>query len=131
MTAALIEYVSKQAVGTNEIEAPLKLSESGRTHFVDPDAIELVEAQGNYVKVHLQDGALLVHMSLSAAENMLPGEIFFRAHRSVIVPSSAVLEISRSNTGAYLAHLRNGLSVCVSRRKLTALRAAMDHISKS
>ena len=57
----------------------------GKLYRVDFDIIYYLEAFGDYIKVHLEDGALLTHDTLKRMENLVPGEKFLRVHRSFII----------------------------------------------
>jgi len=49
------------------------------------DTIEVVRSVGNYVKVQLNDGALVAGITMHGIEEMLPADRFVRIHRSIIV----------------------------------------------
>jgi DNA-binding LytR/AlgR family response regulator len=52
---------------------------------IDLDSIMYAEGLGDYLKVHCTDQTLIVYMSLSKLETLLPGQRFIRIHRSTIV----------------------------------------------
>ncbi|UCG51102.1 MAG: response regulator transcription factor [Candidatus Latescibacterota bacterium] len=54
-------------------------------HRVRFAEIRYLEAYGNYVKVYLDSGMILVAGTLSAMEQMLPPDRFLRVHRSFVV----------------------------------------------
>ncbi|WP_316806396.1 LytTR family DNA-binding domain-containing protein [Pedobacter agri] len=47
--------------------------------------INYLEAQGDYVKIYLEDKSYLIHSSLKSVEDKLPMDMFSRVHRSFIV----------------------------------------------
>ncbi len=55
--------------------------------------IILVEGMGNYVKLHLIQGHLVVNGTMSAMEGSLPMDHFIRIHRSFIASRSAITSI--------------------------------------
>ena len=63
-------------------------------HRVRFDEIRYLEAYGNYVKVHLDSGIILVAGTLSAMEQALPSDRFLRVHRSFIVAMGRIDRIA-------------------------------------
>jgi len=93
----------------------LPLKESGRTIFVPLNEVECLEASGNYVRVHAGTEQYLVREKLATFAARLPGRLFVRIHRSVIVNRSLIHELRRSFSGKYLVTLVSGKQVTVSR----------------
>jgi DNA-binding LytR/AlgR family response regulator len=54
-------------------------------HRIRFDEIRYLEAFGNYVKVYLDSGMILVAQTLTAVEKLLPQNRFIRVHRSFVV----------------------------------------------
>lgn len=54
-------------------------------HQVAYEDILVVEAYGNYSKVHLAGEVIVTHEKLSSFEQLLPGDQFIRVHKSFIV----------------------------------------------
>ncbi|PWN06321.1 LytR/AlgR family response regulator transcription factor [Rhodohalobacter mucosus] len=52
---------------------------------IDMRELLYVEASGNYCKVNLTDGQIVVHEKISDLEEQLPADRFIRIHRSFIV----------------------------------------------
>jgi DNA-binding LytR/AlgR family response regulator len=66
-------------------------------HKVHLLEIRYVEGYGNFVKVHLDRGTLLVAKTLTAVEEALPKDLFLRVHRSFIVSLDRIVEISKTS----------------------------------
>ena len=77
-----------------------------------------LEAQDHYLKVHTDRGSHLLLMRLSDAAAQLSLEDGLQVHRGWWVANDAVLRADKSQL-----HLRNGLTVPVSRTYLQAVRA--------
>lgn len=75
-----------------------------------------LEAEGNYVRVHTAEGSHLVRETLARLEERLDPRRFARVHRSEIVAIEAVRELLPWSHGDYVAVLRDGTQVRVSRR---------------
>ncbi|GAA4275161.1 LytTR family DNA-binding domain-containing protein [Aquimarina gracilis] len=52
---------------------------------VDFDDITYIEGLSNYVKIHLKDKHLVVYHKLMDLEQLLPGNLFVRIHKSFII----------------------------------------------
>lgn len=59
--------------------------------------IRYVEGYGNFVKVHLDRGTILVAKTLTAMEQALPTDLFLRVHRSFIVSLDRIEQISANS----------------------------------
>lgn len=59
--------------------------------------INVIEAFGDYVKIHLDEKIHTVYMTLKSFEQQLPASMFIRVHRSFIVRLKAIDQISPSN----------------------------------
>lgn len=67
-----------------------------------------VEAQGNYVALHIRGRALLVRQSLKQVQDKLQYAGFFRTHRSALINLRRVEAIRRSEVGELSVELKNG-----------------------
>lgn len=83
---------------------------------VPTKAIERVESEGNYVRIYSDGRSGLLRMSMSEAAQRLGTDEFARIHRSVLCRKSAIIDIKRLATGAYVALLSSGVQVPVGRR---------------
>ena len=90
------------------------------------DLIAIVSAE-NYTEVFLADGARwLIRRTMDAWEQMLPGEVFARVHRTAIVNLALVERIERGEhetTSLKLRAVRHAIPV--SRRSWPELRARL------
>jgi two-component system, LytTR family, response regulator len=74
-----------------------------------------VEAQGNYVLVRRRGGSDLLRESMTAVAEKLAAFGFVRIHRSVIVNSAFVEEITTLSTGDNVVRMQGGMEFGVSR----------------
>lgn len=81
-----------------------------RSHITFLDAVEVdwVEAEGNYVRFHVQGSTHLVRTSLAALDTELDPRDFVRIHRSLIVNVHRIREVESVFQGEYLVVLRDG-----------------------
>ncbi|MFD3944838.1 LytR/AlgR family response regulator transcription factor [Streptomyces sp. NPDC058579] len=92
----------------------------GITRFVAVDDIAYVEAQGDYARLHTDEGSHLVRIPLSALEERWAARGFVRIHRSHLVALARVDEL-RLDGGATSVRLGT-TELAVSRRHARQLR---------
>src|SRR5262245_11957561 len=76
--------------------------------FVDPGDVHAVEACRNYITLHVGAEQYLLRCGMQQAETMLDPLMFLRIHRSVIVNTRHIREMSRQLYGDYEVTLTNG-----------------------
>jgi two-component system LytT family response regulator len=80
------------------------------------------EAVGDYVAAHAGATQHLLHLSLGRLEERLDPQRFVRIHRTHIVNLDHVAAFRRQLTGHYVAELRDGTRLPISRAKAQELR---------
>jgi len=87
-----------------------------RLRFVPVEAIDYLEADGNYVRIHLGTDVHRLRSTLSGLLDQLDPRQFVRIHRSTAVNVSRIREVQPWFGGAYIAILHDGRRLRVSRR---------------
>ncbi|HSZ42360.1 MAG TPA: LytTR family DNA-binding domain-containing protein [Trebonia sp.] len=106
---------------TDDPTATIPVETGGRTRFVSREDVRWVEAQGDYVRLHMADGeAHLVRMPISRLEEMWAESGFIRIHRGYLVPFKHVTEFSA--VGGNHTVTVAGHALPVSRRHVRGLR---------
>lgn len=101
--------------------ATIPVETGGRTRFVSRSEVRWVEAQGDYVRLHMADGEThLVRMPISRLADMWADFGFIRIHRGYLVPFKHVTEFSAAD-GNHTVTVA-GQSLPVSRRHVRDLR---------
>jgi two-component system LytT family response regulator len=95
---------------------------SGRVSFVDVDDIDWIEAEGNYVRLHVGDSTHLLRETMSHLLSRLGEQRFFRIHRSRIVNVSRIKDILVAGGGDYEVLFHSGLRLGLSRSYRDALQ---------
>jgi len=106
-------------------ERELWVKSLGETVRVSLDAVDLIEAERDYVRLRMGERSVLHREPLSALEERLDPDMFVRVHRSVIVRRDCVAAIGRSPSRAPVLRLRSGEQIRVGRSyaaQLAALR---------
>lgn len=89
--------------------------------LVDPSQISHAELDNQLVSVHADQEVYLVDESLSQLEKMAPN-LLERVHRRALLNLAHVARLEPVASGGYLAHLRSGAEVEVSRQAARRLR---------
>jgi two-component system LytT family response regulator len=87
----------------------------GRVVFVRASEIDWVEAQGDYVGLHVGKKSFLLRETLGGLERSLNGALFARIHRSTIVNVDRIAELKPFDNGEYVVVLLDGTELKLSR----------------
>lgn len=72
------------------VENFIFIKTDGRIYKVFHDDLLYAEAQGNYTRIVTTNNTLLPKMPFSGLEELLPGSLFLRVHRSFIINKSKI-----------------------------------------
>ena len=107
--------------GRSRFASRLMVRLRDRIHFVRTEDVDWFEAAGNYVRLHVADRSHLIRSTMSAIEDRLDPQQFVRIHRSTIVNVDRIKEIQPWAGGDYLAILKSGQQLRISRGYRDAL----------
>ena len=93
----------------------LMIKSSGRIYFIKADEVDWIGAEGNYVNLHVGRDTHLLRETMSHLATKLDPEKFVRIHRSTIVNVDRVKELQPLFSGDYVAILRDGTQLNLSR----------------
>ncbi len=88
--------------------------------------IRWIEAEGDYVRVHMSGHAYLVNAMLGDMEKALDAQAFLRIHRSAIVRKDKVRAVLRGRFSTPVLELDDGHRLPVGRKYRDAVRSAFD-----
>jgi len=110
--------------------APTRLlAESGGTmRMLDAAAIEVVEADRNYVTVRVGRESFHARSTLQQAEELLQGQPMLRISRSCLVNTALIQEVSRTPRGDFILVLRGGTTVTSSEGFRDKVRAHLERM---
>ena len=112
--------VDDDGVADDELDR-IAVETGGRTRMVERDSIRFVEASGDYVRLHSDDGAFLVRMPISSLEDAWRDAGFVRVHRRYLIAIRHVTELRTRPGGGYDLVVA-GQELPVSRRHARELR---------
>jgi two-component system LytT family response regulator len=93
--------------------------------LVDVEAIDWVEADGDYARIHAGAATHLVSQRMHALEELLESGDFVRIHRSLIVNLTRVREMHRESDGGGTIVLSTGVRLRVARGRWDVLQSAL------
>jgi two-component system LytT family response regulator len=102
-----------------------------RIIFLRKGLIEWVEAQGDYVKLHIGKESHMLRETMAALSERLDPNRFVRIHRSRIVNLDHVREIRPLWGGDYTVLLRDGTELTMSRTYRPNLQATLSKDSST
>ena len=106
----------QELMGSASKDAERLVIKSGsRMLFVDPDRLEWIEADKDYVRLHVGRETHLVRDTMNSFERKLDPHRFIRVHRSTIVNLDFVKEMKPLPSGEYAITLRDGTPLTLSR----------------
>jgi len=86
----------------------------GKAFFIHPNEISWIEAQGNYVALHVGAQSFLVRQTINTFEKQLEPARFQRIERSTIVNLDAIREMLPAGRGEYEIVLKDGAALKLS-----------------
>jgi two-component system LytT family response regulator len=114
--AKLLELLPLFRATEHKPSPKIAIKSQGRIIFIQPGDVYAVQAEGNYVLLHRDNGSYLLRESISEVETKLRPHGFVRIHRSVLVNRACVEEILTLPTGEYTLHMRGGKRYPVTRK---------------
>jgi two-component system LytT family response regulator len=131
-TAASIDRLDASIDPEHEVSEPQRpgapsyigrfaVRSDGRVRFVAAADVDWIEADGNYMVLHVGEARHRLRASLAGLTEGLDPKRFVRIHRSVIVNVERIREVQPWFGGDYIAILRTGAKLRVSRLRAPQL----------
>ena len=99
----------------NRYEKLINIKDRGQIFRVDVDAIERIDAAGDYMCIYTEDNTLILRETMKDLEKRLDPRRFQRVHRSTIVNLDLVKQVKPHTNGECFLVLGSGAQVKVSR----------------
>lgn len=103
----------------------------GKLHLVRADDVDWIDAEGNYVRLHVSGKSHLVRDKMKAIEERLDPAKFMRVHRSAIVNVDRIATLEPYFHGEYVVTMRDGARVTSSRTHSARLRKLLGQSGTS
>ncbi|WP_346319762.1 LytTR family DNA-binding domain-containing protein [Chitinophaga sp. YIM B06452] len=98
---------------------------NGKIKIIPVQEIHYLEAADDYVKIVTAEGSFLKNKTMAFFEKMLDPQQFIRVHRSYILNVSQITRIDPYEKETYLAILRDGSKVLVSKTGYPKLKEVL------
>lgn len=95
--------------------------------FLEIHSIYWIESIGNYIRIHHEGGSNMLYKSLTAIEEQLSNQYFFRANRRELFNQEKV-EIAIRKEDVWSVKLINGKELLLSQRQSAKFSAIYKHI---
>ena len=102
------------------------MKSKGRILFIKVDEVDWVEAQDNYLRLHLGKESHLLRETMNNFAAKLDPEKFIRIHRSTIVNVERIKELRPWFTGEYIVVLQDGKELTLTRSYRDKLKMLLD-----
>ena len=122
-----ISHPSSESDTRLEAQDLVLLREKSLTMMVKTREIAAIESQGDYTRIHLCEGKIvMMKQTLAIWESQLPAELFAKVSRSLLVNTKSVAKMERKNLLSWDLHLEGTkepitLSILESKRLREAL----------
>jgi two-component system LytT family response regulator len=134
LTQRLISLLEERSAGPTSKTAPgpylqrVMLKTGGRVIFLRVEEIDWIEAEGDYVRLHVRGDKHLLRDTMKRMEEQLDPAQFIRSHRSSIVNLDRIRELHPYFHGDYMIILKDGAELKLSRSRRQALE---DRLGRS
>ncbi len=120
-TGALLETASQSPAQSDRVV----VKNGSKIKIIPVADIFFLEAADEYVKIHTAEGYFLKKKTMSFFESSLPAGQFARSHRSYIVNVQEITRIEPYEKDNYVAVIKSGAQVPVSRTGYVKLREVL------
>lgn len=123
---AAVQNMVREAAGRNKPLGRVLIRDGAKVHVINSDKIEVIEAQDDYVQIRSEGKSYLKNQRMAELEEQLDAGQFLRIHRSWIVNIACVDRIEQATKDSYVAILKDGAKVPVSRSGYQKIRAVIQ-----
>ncbi|HEV8657350.1 MAG TPA: LytTR family DNA-binding domain-containing protein [Thermoanaerobaculia bacterium] len=93
----------------------ISVESRGQVRVVPVEKIDYITASGPYAELHVGERTFAIRERMQTLEERLDPSVFFRIHRSAIVPLDRIDTLTRHSGGDYGVRLKNGVELSLSR----------------
>lgn len=89
---------------------------------VASEDIDRIEAERDYMRLHIGERSYLLHQTISNLEERLDPEHFIRVHRSSILNRGRIAKLRHDGSGGWYAEMEDGTEVRIGRTYLKKVK---------
>ncbi|ASD68791.1 LytR/AlgR family response regulator transcription factor [Pseudoalteromonas piscicida] len=112
---------SAQSAATGNYLKWIKASKNNELHVVNVSDIDYFIADNKYTEIHTAKGTYLIKTAITALENELDPEMFWRIHRNCIVKVEKIQRVTKDELGHVYVDLKDSDDRLAVSRKYQAL----------
>lgn len=116
-------FLDGRDAGTAAVENHLWVSHRGDLVRLDLAAVQRVEAERDYVRLHVEGRSHLLRETMENIAARLPAPLFRRIHRSTIVRRDLIVGLSHEGSGVWSIVLPDDTTLRIGRSYLEEVRA--------
>jgi len=122
----MMNLIKEYQLQTQAYSHTLVLKEKGRDIMIEPEEIYYAESYGNYVKLHLDNRFYLHRSTMQAIEQHLNPRFFLRIHRSYLVHTLYIRQVTYEGNAEYTFLLKNGVKLLSGRKYKSQVLAYLE-----
>lgn len=124
-----LESALQAATGDHQpYPSRIAIRDGSATNCVDVEAIDWVDAAGDYMCVHSSGDTFVLRGTMKHLEDLLDPETFVRVHRSAIVNRHRVTSMRPHRNGEYFLQLGDATELKLSRKYKGNLGRLANHV---
>ena len=104
----------------------IEIKERGRITRVSTEDIQWIEADGNYLRLHLEGKNHFIRKTLQSIENQLDSQFYLRIHRSLLVNTLYVQKVHYEGNNQYQFQMKNGDKLTSGRSFKEAIQVYLE-----
>jgi two-component system LytT family response regulator len=120
-----VDELRRAVEPAGEHQRRIVIRDGAQVVILRDDQVDYVEAADDYISIHSQGRSLLKHQTISSLEQALDPARFVRIHRSTIVNIDRIDRIELFTKDRYLAILKDGTRLNISRSGHKRLKAVL------
>jgi two-component system LytT family response regulator len=111
---------------SDQYKRQFKIKLRGREKFVKTEELHYIEAEGNYLMLHHDNGRDLFRSTMSSIEKELNPNRFLRIHRSYFINTIYVKSIRYISNNEYKVSLKNGKDIVSGRSYKESIKSYLS-----
>jgi two-component system LytT family response regulator len=123
----LLSLITEFNTGPEKYIRQFKIKLRGREKFIKTENLHYIEAEGNYLMLHHENGRDLFRSTMASIEKELNPNRFIRIHRSYFVNTIYVKDIRYLSNNEYKVSLKNGKEIISGRSFKESIKSYLSH----
>ncbi|MFN6380550.1 MAG: LytR/AlgR family response regulator transcription factor [Flavobacteriales bacterium] len=112
----LVKALSKVKASGQTSFSRVFIKEGNEMKFIEADSIIWIDSIGNYIRIHHEEGSNMMYKSLTAIEEQLKYEMFFRANRQELVNMNKMDRVVKK-VDNWIVVMKDGKEIQLSKRQ--------------